>query len=100
MNAIDHTLVSIQTRTTYTERKIVKDGVTVVIIGRCANLVDMRLPVVEIYTKNSTWVNPTIDPEAEGHLNAAFEQLITKGERFYTALRANWALPMVEWTLT
>lgn len=98
MNIIEHIKLLIRTNSTYSETRVVLDGKTTPIKGRCTGMIDLRRKVIEVFTADSTPSDHHIDPRAEEQFNVAAEKLVRNGEIFYTALRADWSIPVVEWT--
>lgn len=99
MNDIGHIIILIELNSTWTKIRIDRGAVVSHIIGRCTTVVDMSETMVEILTKDSSLDKAEVDPNAKARFDEAADELLSKGRIFYTALRANWCLPVVKWTL-
>jgi hypothetical protein len=69
------------------------------LIARAKAIVNLKLPIVELLSEDSTPQNRQPAPDAAERFEAAALALINEGKQFGTALRKDWSLPVVVWEL-
>ncbi len=68
------------------------------VFGHSVSFVNAAVPLVTLYSDDSTPQAPTIHPDAGRMFEEAAMRLIGDGTEFYTVLRPTWALRALLWT--
>ena len=80
------------------EAAVEMDGVRRSIWGHSTSILAAGVPVVVLYSDDSTTRNVKMNPEAEVNFLEAARRLLKEGVEFYTVLRPSWAVRAVLWT--
>ena len=80
------------------EAAVEVSGVRKSIWGHNTSVLDAGVPVVVLYSDDSTTSNVKVHPEAEANFLEAAHRLLKDGVEFYTVLRPSWAVRAVLWT--